>query len=57
MDKKLLVQVGVEVFATLIRGGLELFRTLGVSNEELDKAFKAAKVEFENNDPSNIKFN
>ena len=56
MDKKLLIQLGIELGGTLIRSGLALARTLGVDNDQLDEAYKAAKASFEENDPSNIKF-
>ena len=37
MDKKLLIEAGLELVMALIRGGLSFARTLGVSDEQLDK--------------------
>jgi len=56
MDKKLLIQLGIELGATLIRSGLALARTLGVEEDKLDEVYQNTKTEFLSKDPKDIEF-
>lgn len=54
MDKKLLVEVGLQLAASLIRSALEFARTMGVDQADLDAEFERVKQEFLANDPSKL---
>jgi hypothetical protein len=54
MDKKLLIEAGLELVMALIRGGLSFARTLGVPDEKLDEAYAAELARFRANHPDNL---